>query len=459
MITTFLKNNGLKRLGLFSFLSLGLLLQSCTKEIEGLGGDLIPSSDLVQALETDTFSIQTKMVWVDSVRTDRKGASGAVLIGSYEDDVFGRTSCAAYMQLDRITSSDEIPEDWSVLRVEMDLAVQAGLYFYGDVKEMQYNVQRLTERMEVDSDYYAFSDVAYDSENIMLRQDPQPSSAIIEEGGSSKNILRLQLGHDLGSYLLSAGTTVLNDKDAFRDYFKGLRISTTTTAGRVARYDLGSSNTRLRVYYSTPFDPTNPNGRRVEQYLDFGISTTAGTLGHTEFFTQTERSLHGTPLVGIEATGELDANDRILMQNGQLAFELDYSSLITFLQTNPVLVHNVDLVVPVIDPKNKKRRRPFYMVSLKDLDNVQSFYSAEPAFFNVVDAFAYRQDLGSYRLDVTSFIRENQQDADLATNLYVLATNSAMAVSRVEIAGPEFDPNDQTKNMRLVVTYSERTAN
>ena len=129
MITTFLKNNGLKRLGLFSFLSLGLLLQSCTKEIEGLGGDLIPSSDLVQALETDTFSIQTKMVWVDSVRTDRKGASGAVLIGSYEDDVFGRTSCAAYMQLDRITSSDEIPEDWSVLRGEMDLAVQAGLYF------------------------------------------------------------------------------------------------------------------------------------------------------------------------------------------------------------------------------------------------------------------------------------------------------------------------------------------
>jgi hypothetical protein len=459
MIKTFFKHNGLKRLGLFSFLSLGLFVQSCTKELEGLGGDLVPSSDLVQAMETDTFSIQTKMVWVDSVRTDRNGANGSVLIGSYEDERFGRTSCAALFQMDRVTSSDVIPADWSVLRVELDLAVQSGLYVYGDVKEMQYSVQQLTERMSVDSNYYAMSQVEYDPTDLMLRQDPQASSALIAEDGGSKNILRLQLNEDLGAYLLGAGTTVLNDKDAFRNYFKGLRISTTTTAGRVMRYDLGSSNTRLRVYYSTPFDPEAPNGRRVEQYLDFGISTTSGTLGHTEFFTQIDRSLYGTSLMGIDAAGEMDANERIMMQNGHLVFELDYSSLTQFLRQNTVLVHNVDLVMPVLDTKSKERRRPFYMVSLKELENVQSFYSAEAAFFRVVNAFAYRSDQGAYRLDVTSFIRQNQEDEDLSSTFFVLASNSALAVSQVELAGPSYDPNDAKRNMRLVVTYSDRIEN
>jgi hypothetical protein len=459
MIKTLFKNNGLKRLGLFSFLSLSLLVQSCTQELEGVGGDLIPGSDLVQALETDTFTLQTKLVWVDSVRTDRLGAAGSVLIGSYEDDVFGRTSCAANIQFDRVTSSDVIPDYWTVQSVELDLAVQTGSYTYGDVKEMQYNVQQLTERLNSDSNYYAFSQVAFDATNLLANQNPQPSSEIVTEGSSTKNILRLQLGTELGTYLLTAGTAVMNDKNALRDYFKGLRVSTTTTAGRVVRYDMGSANTKMRVYYTTPIDPDDSNSRRIVQFVDFGISTSAGSIIHTEFYTQIERSLHGTSIVGIDTAGELDANDRILMQNGQLVCQVDYSSLVDFLRENPVLVHNVDFVAPVINPDNKEFRRPFFMAGLKDLQNVRNFYSLESAAARNVALFPFRLDQGCFRLDVTSFVRNSQLDADLSSTFYVLASNGAMAVSRVEVAGPSFDPGDRSRNMRLVVTYSERIEN
>jgi hypothetical protein len=358
-----------------------------------------------------------------------------------------------------VTSSDVIPDYWTVQSVELDLAVQTGSYTYGDVKEMQYNVQQLTERLNSDSNYYAFSQVAFDATNLLANQNPQPSSEIVTEGSSTKNILRLQLGTELGTYLLTAGTAVMNDKNALRDYFKGLRISTTTTAGRVVRYDMGSANTKMRVYYTTPIDPDDSNSRRIVQFVDFGISTSAGSIIHTEFYTQIERSLHGTSIVGIDTAGELDANDRILMQNGQLVCQVDYSSLVDFLRENPVLVHNVDFVAPVINPDNKEFRRPFFMAGLKDLQNVRNFYSLESAAARNVALFPFRLDQGCFRLDVTSFVRNSQLDADLSSTFYVLASNGAMAVSRVEVAGPSFDPGDRSRNMRLVVTYSERIEN
>jgi hypothetical protein len=455
----FLSNNSLKRLGLFSFLICTLAICSCTKEVEGLGGDLVPTSDLVRAVESDTFALGAKLVWVDSVRTDRAGASGAVLIGSFEDELFGRTSCAANLQMDRIASSDVIPADWSVLRVELDLAVFSGSYAYGDERKMQYRVEQLGERMDIDSAYYSFSEVAHDQTNLMVSESPQSSSEVIEEEDASKNILRLKLDPSLGSYLLTAGTELVNDKDAFRDYFKGLRISTSTTAGKIARYDLGNSQTRLRVYYSTPFDPDVQNGRRVERYIDFGVSRSAGTLGHTEFFTEVSRSLVGTPLSGIAPNNPLDASQRILMQNGHIACEIDYSSFTSFIATHPLLIHNVDLVAPVLDVDNKERRRPFYMIALKELENVRNFYSAEPAFFQVVNAYAFNKSAESYRLDVTDLVRNNQEDASLESTFYLLSSNALMAVSRVEIAGPQYDVTNPSKNLRLVITYSERIEN
>jgi hypothetical protein len=459
MNKNFVSNSSLKRLGLFSVLISTLAIFSCTKEVEGLGGDLVPTSDLVRAVESDTFALTAKMVWVDSVRTDRAGASGAVLIGSFEDELFGRTSCAANLQMERIASSDVIPADWSVMRVELDLAVYNGSYAYGDERKMQYRVERLEERMDVDSAYYSFSQVAYDHTNLMVSELPQASSEVIDEEDATKNILRLNLDASLGSYLLTAGTELVNDKDAFRDYFKGLRISTSTTAGKVARYDLGNSQTRLRVYYSTPLFEDEPNGRRVERYIDFGVSRSAGTLGHTEFYTEVSRSLVGTPLAGLDANNTLDGNQRILMQNGHIACEIDYSSFTSFIAANPLLIHNVDLVVPVLQVDNKERRRPFYMIALKKLENVRSFYSAEPAFFQVVNAFAYSKSAEAYRLDVTDLVRNNQDDASLESTFYLLSSNAAMAVSRIEIAGPQHDVANQSKNLRLVVTFSERVEN
>jgi Domain of unknown function (DUF4270) len=455
----YLIHTSLKRLGLFSFLIGTIGLASCTKETVGVGGALVPNSDEVVALETDTFQISTKMVWVDSVRTDRLGANGVVLIGSYEDNQLGRTSCAANIQFDRIASSDTIPFGISVMRVELDLAVYTGAYRYGDLRNMQYRVEALQERLEIDTAYYATDRAAHANDNLVTHETGLASGQTISELDATKNILRLPLQKELGQFLLAAGSTVLNDKDAFRDYFKGLRISTSTTSGVVARYDLGSVNTRIRVYYSLPSNPLQPLARNLVQYVDFGVSTSSGTAGHSEFFTEIERDLSQTNLNALVGNGEQSATTELFFQNGMIACEVDYSSVQNFMQTESIQINNVDLVVPVVQPLDKERPNSAYLVTVRSIENVRNFYSAERAFFSVVNAYAYSKATAGYRMDVTGLIRASQADPEVSSSFFVFPTNSVMGVSQIHAAGPSYDPMDQSKNLRLILTYSKRIEN
>jgi Domain of unknown function (DUF4270) len=444
----FLSNISLKRLRLFSFLSVTCLAVACIKDPEGLGGDLVPQSDLIAAFETDTIQLQTKLVWVDSVRTDRKGNNNSVLIGTMSDNMFGVTACAANIQFEGLNTTAVVPNELTIDSVFLDLAVSALNYEYGNKRPQRYRVERLTERMYLDTAYFGFTDLAHSTDNIVLNPSPIESSTILIEDGVIKKVLRLRLTNAFGEELMQAAINNRTDVEAFRNAFNGLRVSLDETGGSIARYDMNNQLTQLRVHYSSPPDGT------VQRQVSDAVSFSVGS--NSEFCTQTTRQFLQSPLSGIEVAQEISTNASLYMQAGFVACEVDYSSLSNFLAQEHLIINNVDLIVPTLSQDDKTRRLPSYLVAIGNAELVNSFYSDLPISASLFNLFGYLSTRNHYRLDITSIVRAYVSGVLEQPNLYLTVSNSDRSVNTAVLAGPAYHPTDRTQNMRMVLTYTNK---
>ncbi len=77
-----------RKVGILSatFLSLFFLLSACNKADSVLGLNALDPSDLLNANQVDTFTLETYTIVEDSVITDNPAFS---LLGSYNDPQFG----------------------------------------------------------------------------------------------------------------------------------------------------------------------------------------------------------------------------------------------------------------------------------------------------------------------------------------------------------------------------------
>jgi len=467
----FLSNISLKRLRLFSFLSVTCLAVACIKDPEGLGGDLVPQSDLIAAFETDTIALQTKLVWVDSVLTDRRGGNGSVLIGSTYDPLFGQTSCAAHIQFDPLNRIDTIPEDYTVTGVYLDLAVLTNPNSFGTRDNQRFKVELLTEQLYFDSSYYGFTQIGHETDNLLLNNDPVPSYASLVEDDGKKTVLRLKLQKDLGELILQAAiqnkkidtaTNKANGIDVmgFREGFKGLRISTLESNGNVTTYIVTSSLSRINVEYMFAAVNTNPTisipNRKGHGVMSLGFSNNTDEANPTEFYTETTRQFLQSPMAQLQETGEFNTNSTLWMQAGFVACEVDYSSVADFLKADHVLINNCDLVVPIVNREIKNL--PDYLAVIRDQDYLKTYLGNIPS--SVTNEIIYngffRKAQGNYRLDVTSFLRAFASRESTAAKFYLVQTDLGRNVLTSILAGPAYHPTDRTQNMRMVLTYTNK---
>ena len=78
------------------FLLIGLItISSCKKVESDLGVDILPSSDQL-GLEVDTLELNSYSSLEDSLRSDEFSSN---MLGSYNDETFGKTKASIYTQL------------------------------------------------------------------------------------------------------------------------------------------------------------------------------------------------------------------------------------------------------------------------------------------------------------------------------------------------------------------------
>ena len=99
---------------LFLVITMSLTLISCKKKEYQLGADLVDQSSLLDGTSEDTFDILSYTIIEDSVISDN---ASNVLLGSYNDPLFGAFSSSFYTQL-RLASADPNFADPSTIVID-----------------------------------------------------------------------------------------------------------------------------------------------------------------------------------------------------------------------------------------------------------------------------------------------------------------------------------------------------
>ena len=140
---------------LFLFLFISVALISCKKKEYQLGSDLIDQNSLLEGTSVDTFDILSYSIIEDSIISDN---ASNVLLGSYNDPLFGAFSSSFYTQL-RLASADPNFADPSTIVIDSFVIGLEYLGYYGELDDQTFEVYQLDESLSIDSTYYSFNSI------------------------------------------------------------------------------------------------------------------------------------------------------------------------------------------------------------------------------------------------------------------------------------------------------------
>jgi hypothetical protein len=204
---------------------------------------------LLNTTYTDTLTVTTSVVKLDSVNTTKQ-----MLAGSVADSRFGTTRATFFSKVTlgvpgrdtlRLSASATAPVFDSAVLI---LPVNAR---YGDTTVAQrFMAHQLTERLDPSRSYYQFEQLRTGQ---LLGQTP-------ERARLANNNLRISLNPELGQDIFqraaNSATAPLIGQDRFEELLNGIRVSATAQAG-AAIYSFDIINSRLAIFYrNTAADTT-----------------------------------------------------------------------------------------------------------------------------------------------------------------------------------------------------------
>jgi hypothetical protein len=274
------------------FLMLFIATVFSCKKTTYIGIDVLPHSDDVGAIFTDTFRLITNTIQEDSVLTS---STLNDICGFIYDPVFGKSYAAIYTQL-LLTTNDVNFGDPDTLYIDSVVLTlsYAGSYGYKNVPQT-FNVYRVTQDMgpKPTNGYYSNQSFTVDPEPIGRKElfVPNLTDSVIAFGGLFPPHMRIRLSDRFGQELLEqSGTANLSNDTLFKQYLKGICIAPDTVAtpfsASMLYFNLTSLVSGLHLYWHTPlrdsgtYDfPIGSNEIRMEYFNhNYANSTIASHL-------------------------------------------------------------------------------------------------------------------------------------------------------------------------------------
>lgn len=262
------------------FLLFLLFVNSCTKTTT-IGGDLFNDDAFPESITIDTLTIEANTFISDSISTAPPVSGIPYLLGAVNDEIAGKTQAGIFSQLIIPTNNINLGDS-----LVLDSIVLTLRYFnksvYGDADAPTgLTVFELTESMQAGNVYYSNKQFGFNPLPIGYLTDyylaPSDSvtifSKLLKDQNDQDSLvfvktephIRIPLSRDFGNRILSqSGTINLSDNSNFRQYFKGLYISPSSSNNGIAYIDMLASRTRLTIYYS--------QGSRKNLTLDLPVS-------------------------------------------------------------------------------------------------------------------------------------------------------------------------------------------
>lgn len=293
----------LKGFEAFLILLVALAASSC-KEPEGIGLDVLPDGEQMPLAWDDTFTIEARTVYYDSVPTSN---IGTYVIGDFGDPIFGSVRSTFYTKY-AFEQSDYDFSNAQIDSVVLNLTYSGS---YGNTDKlkgtMTFGVFEVAEDLlntQNDTTYYSHSSPMLGGQigELTFRPDLYANRELIFDGDTAtlSPALRIRLDDAFGQRLLTESNTSSND--VFWETFKGLAVKPLSTSmpgfGSILYFNMGSSQSRLELYYHTPTDTfqellkiENPNGLHTRFEHDYSTEIISAiddstVSGATRLYTQ-----------------------------------------------------------------------------------------------------------------------------------------------------------------------------
>ena len=297
------------------------ILASCKKKNTSLGVNSIDQNELLNSGQIDTFSIFSYTESEDSVVTSNPAYA---LLGSYNDPKFGPCDASFYTQI-RLPAPNPAFGDLSTIVIDSFVLGLQYQGFYGDLSAQTLEVYEMTESINIDSTYYAFTNKGFGTTNLV-----DPNRNVLTPDPYTKNVIdtthvpaqmRVYLDTNLAKTFMNeaaTNSTTFASNDNFLNYFKGLHVKVNngnqlSGKGGILYFDLRTALSKLTIYYhqagtkktydfvinsnSAMYNKVaiDNSGMPVEDVI------TTNSLGQTQFYCQALKSRAVIGLPGLKS--------------------------------------------------------------------------------------------------------------------------------------------------------------
>lgn len=234
---------------LFVYLLCIIAMSSCEKSVP-ISSSVVPGLNDLDNNTLDTFTVNTKNVWSDTVSTSHKKY---LLLGSMQDATFGTSYADILMQPDLSTNNLSFPGD--VITLDSMVLTLDYVGYYGDTSVPQtFTVHEITDAFSRDSIYNNYSAINYNAGNIGALNGYvfHPKESVIVGGDTTVAHIRIRLDQSWSQRFFSqSGSPNFENASAFHDFFKGFYIkSESSQPGRaMCSFNRDEAYTKLNVYY------------------------------------------------------------------------------------------------------------------------------------------------------------------------------------------------------------------
>ncbi len=221
----------------FVFLWMMGFLVSCQKPKE-LGIDLQGNTDKIKIYFTDTLTVKTSTVLLDTVVSSNPIT---LLTGQYLDPVIGKVTAKSFFQVIPGIGGDTITVPTGAVADSMILYMNL-VGFYGDTTVQQtFDLYRLNETL-LSQDYYNFSSAGYNSGNKLGTK----TISLGKQGISTNMEFKMSnTFRDEVFELFKQKTST----DVFRTIVQGFAFIPSNTNAAIATFSMGGFGSRLIIYY------------------------------------------------------------------------------------------------------------------------------------------------------------------------------------------------------------------
>lgn len=426
-----------------------LLAASCNEDT-GIGLDVQPEGDLLNARTTDTVSITTFTIREDSIKTDDL-PSGTAVLGSYNDPVFGYTEASIYSQFLLPTNlTSGFGTNLTIDSIVLALVYENINPFYGSVNDgdMQtVKVYQVTENISKEGSYYSNQNLeTYPFAIGSKTFNPAPVDSVVVDSVNEKPQLRIKLDPSFGSVLLNAGAGNLSSNTAFLQFFKGLYITPETNGqqpgeGAMLYFNLLDSRSGLILYYKA---------NNVEQ-APYRLVVNSSTARFSNFIHTYPSS---GPISMQLANPALGQQLTYLQSLGGLKTKVKFPYIDDYRDSN-IVVNRAELVVKA-DPSYITTTYPapekLFVVPVTSTGANGDLLSW-PDFGEGSDYYggSYNPAAREYRFNITHYVQGIINGTIPDYGLYLTVSGSAVNASRLVIGGGD----NASNGMELRLTYTK----